>query len=260
MMVQTAIAKAAFVFAAALKPEELGLQHLKSRVRLPYSSTSSSPLARIRTALPAVAAAATPQDGNDDMYKQISVIPRGGESVDGESEKVSFLQRHPMASACGITTINAFAADLLTQCVFESNPWNPKRSAVFAAFGFLYQGMAQYAIVNLGWERLFPGNKPKAVISKICAMNLLSDPILFMPTFYIFKQVMITQGFSFGTVKAALLSYKANCLLDWRNSWMVWFPGHAVTYGVMRPHQRIPWMAFLSFFYMCILSITRGGS
>ena len=49
-------------------------------------------------------------------------------------------------------------------------------------------------------------------------------------------------------------------MLDWCNTWMVWFPGHAVTYGLMRPHQRIPWMAFLSFFYMCVLSITRGAS
>ena len=32
-----------------------------------------------------------------------------------------------------------------------------------------------------------------------------------------------------------------------------------VPYAVMAPHRRIPWMAFLSFFYMCILSFTRGG-
>merc|ERR1712228_665781 len=127
------------------------------------------------------------------------------------------------------TTVNALAADLITQLVFEAGKWNPKRSLVFAAFGFSYQGMAQYAIVNLGWEQLFPGNKPRAVLSKICAMNLLSDPLLFMPAFYIFKEVMTQNKLAWATVKAALLGYKANCLFDWRNSWMVWFPGHAVT-------------------------------
>lgn len=120
--------------------------------------------------------------------------------------------------------------------------------------------MAQYFIVNMLWEKRFPGTKPKAVIAKICGMNLLSDPLVFMPTFYIFKQVMSQGGLGLATVKAALMAYKTNCLIDWRNSWMVWFPGHAVTYGVMKPHQRIPWMAFLSFFYMCVLSITRGGA
>lgn len=239
MMVQTVIVKAAVLLAASIKPEDLGPQ--KALLRLPFIPR------RANTAL-----AVTPQDDlNAQINKQVA-IPRGG------AEKVSLLQKYPFASACTITTINAFAADVLTQCVFESHPWNAKRSAVFAAFGFLYQGMAQYAIVNLGWEKVFPGTKPRAVISKICGMNLLSDPILFMPTFYIFKEVM-NQGFAWGTVKAALLGYKANCFIDWRNSWMVWFPGHAVTYGVMKPHQRIPWMAFLSFFYMCILSITRGG-
>lgn len=185
---------------------------------------------------------------------------RGGQKDTTTNTQAGLLERHPFASAVIITTINALAADLMTQLVFQSgNPWNVKRSLLFAAFGFSYQGIAQYAIVNWGWERLFPGTKPKAVIAKICGMNLLSDPMFFMPTFYIFKEFMVQGSLSWGLVKAALLSYKANCLLDWRNSWMVWFPGHAVTYGVMPSHKRIPWMAFLSFFYMCILSLTRGG-
>jgi hypothetical protein len=182
-------------------------------------------------------------------------VERGGERKTG---KGSLLERHPFASAVGITTVNSAAADLLTQLVFEAGPWNPKRSLVFGAFGFFYQGMAQYFIVNYGWEKLFPGNSPKAVVSKICGMNLLSDPLLFMPCFYIFKEVLAQGSLTTATVKAALWAYKGNCLMDWRNSWMVWFPGHAVTYGVMPTHKRIPWMAFLSFFYMCILSLTRG--
>lgn len=172
------------------------------------------------------------------------------------------LERHPFMSAVLITTANAFAADLLTQVVFGAggiSSWNRKRSILFGVFGFLYQGCAQYAIVNWGWERLFPGTKPRNVVAKICGMNLLSDPLLFMPIFYIFKEFMVQGSLTWAVIKAALLAYQANALIDWRNSWMVWFPGHAVTYGVMPAHKRIPWMAFLSFFYMCILSVTRGG-
>jgi protein Mpv17 len=191
-----------------------------------------------------------------------TVAPTGSAFTDQyeepEVQEEGLLKKHPFASAVAITTVNAVVADLLTQVVFEAMPWNPKRSLLFAAFGFLYQGCAQYALVNHGWERLFPGNSKKNVISKICGMNLLSDPLLFMPTFYIFKETL-TSGFTMATIKAALLSYKGNCLVDWRNSWLIWFPGHAVTYGVMAKHKRIPWIAFLSFFYMVILSITRGG-
>jgi hypothetical protein len=189
--------------------------------------------------------------------KLLPTVRADGVSVAANAGNTSFLQKHPFLAAVMITTVNSVTADLLTQR-FQGMVWNPKRSLLFAAFGFLYQGCAQYAIVNLGWERLFPGTKPKAVIAKICGMNLLSDPLLFMPTFYIFKETMTTGHLGWATIKAALMAYQANCVWDWRNSWMVWFPGHAVTYGVMPKHQRIPWMAFLSFFYMCILSITRG--
>jgi hypothetical protein len=176
-----------------------------------------------------------------------------------QQKEGSFLERHPFLSAVIITTINSFAADLLTQVVFEASDWNRKRSLLFGAFGFIYQGCAQYAIVNWGWERLFPGTKPRNVVAKICGMNLLSDPILFMPTFYVFREFLLQGTLSWAVIKAALVGYQANALMDWRNSWMVWFPGHAVTYGVMPAHKRIPWMAFLSFFYMCILSLTRGA-
>ena len=186
------------------------------------------------------------------------VVEKQDDDNKGQQQQQSFLARHAFACACVITTINAVTADLLTQLVFESGPWNPQRSLVFAAFGFIYQGMAQYFIVNKGWESLFPGNTKRAITAKICGMNLISDPLLFMPCFYIFKEVLASGSIGLATIKAALMAYKTNCIIDWRNSWMVWFPGHAVTYGVMPKHKRIPWMAFLSFFYMCILSITRG--
>jgi hypothetical protein len=120
--------------------------------------------------------------------------------------------------------------------------------------------------VNNVWEKLFPGKSRKAVFQKICAMNLLSDPFLFLPVFYVFKQLLIvlttpSEGVSSisSIVHAAIQTYKANAVADLRNSWLVWFPGHAITYGVMPKHKRLPWMSFLGLFYMIVLSLTRGG-
>lgn len=201
-------------------------------------------------------------------------IPRGGNRIrhyrGGGPGPGGLLKRHPFASAVAITTCNAVLADLLTQFLIEPRTdtwaWNRARTTLFAAFGFSFQGCAQYCVVNLGWERAFPGTKGKAVLSKMCGMNFVSDPLLFFPTFYAFKEVLNAGGLAAaaaapaGTLRLAMRAYGGNCWQDWRNSWLVWFPGHAVTYGLMRPHQRIPWMAFLSFFYMCVLSITRGAS
>lgn len=197
-----------------------------------------------------------PAVSSTDTIFAAAVNVRGG----GDEENTSILQRHPFECAVAITTCNAVAADLLAQLVVEQKPWNPKRSLLFSAFGFLYQGCAQYFIVNLGWERLFPGTKPRNVLAKIAGMNFVSDPLLFMPTFYIFRETLLQGALSVKTATLAFEKYRENCLLDWRNSWLVWLPGHAVTYGVMSPHKRIPWMAVLSFFYMCILSVTRGAT
>lgn len=176
----------------------------------------------------------------------------------GRPTQESFLERHPFLSAVLITTANAALADLLTQVVFQGGTWNKARTALFATFGFIYQGVAQYAIVNWGWERAYPGTSRRNIIAKICGMNFVTDPALFMPCFYIFRECMAQGGLSIAIIKAALIGYKSNCLVDWRNSWSLWLPGHAVTYS-LPTHKRIPWMAFLSFFYMCVLSLTRGG-
>jgi Mpv17 / PMP22 family len=192
----------------------------------------------------------------------------------------SLLEERPFVSAVAVTACKAVAADLMAQLVLTTGSgsdydpatattvktWDVRRTACFATFGFLYQGCAQYVIVNWGWERLFPGRSPRAVISKVCGMNLVSDPFLFLPAFYLFKRAFqFDAGVGFSSfplwriLREAGVAYKANAWRDVRNSWLVWFPGHAVTYGIMPEHQRIPWMAFLSFFYMCILSLTRGG-
>lgn len=185
----------------------------------------------------------------------------GGGGVDRNEQSESFLKRHPFASAVTITTCNAVAADIFTQLIVQQKSikkgeWDVQRTILLGAFGLLFQGCAQYAVVNVVWERFFPGTSPKSVLAKILGMNLLSDPLLFFPVFYTFQTFLEQRKLAIGS---AMERYSQNCWSDWRNSWMVWFPGHTITYAVMAPHRRIPWMAFLSFFYMCILSFTRGS-
>ena len=99
---------------------------------------------------------------------------------------------------------------------------------------------------------------PKNVFAKILSMNLLADPLFFLPTFYVFKEGMQQQRFGTDTVRAALACYRDNCFDDWYNTWTIWFPGHAVTYGLLPPAFRLPWMSLVSFGYVCVLSLTRG--
>ena len=90
--------------------------------------------------------------------------------------------------------------------------------------------------------------------------NFVSDPLVFFPTFYIMQEAMYRGGCDPPTAMRALRKYKANCLQDWRNSWLTWFPGHTVTFAVMPPHLRMPWIASVSFHYVGLLSFTRGAT
>jgi hypothetical protein len=172
-------------------------------------------------------------------------------------------QRNPLKTSLGVTSAKACLADLFTQNKIERREHvDPQRLATFTLFGFVYQGGIQYWMVNVLWERLFPGSGLVPAAQKILAMNLISDPVFFFPTFYTMRTVLANPHDAlhspYSVVSTALSLYKERCFEDWRNSWVIWIPGHMITYGVMPMHLRMPWVASLSFSYMCILSYTRG--
>ena len=172
-------------------------------------------------------------------------------------------QRNPLKTSLGVTSAKACLADLFTQNKIERREHvDPQRLATFTLFGFVYQGGIQYWMVNVLWERLFPGSGLVPAAQKILAMNLISDPVFFFPTFYTMRTALANPHDAlhspYSVVSTALRLYKERCFEDWRNSWVIWIPGHMITYGVMPMHLRMPWVASLSFSYMCILSYTRG--
>ena len=133
-----------------------------------------------------------------------------------------------------------------------------RRVATFGLFGATYQGCVQYFLFNhvLEWWR--PGRSVRAVALKIAATNFCLDPVLFFPVFYSLREMLATGELGAHTVTAALAKYRENVFEDLRNSWGVWFPCHAVTYGLMPLHLRMPWVACVSFGYVGLLSFTRG--
>ena len=132
-----------------------------------------------------------------------------------------------------------------------------RRVATFGLFGATYQGCVQYFLFNhvLEWWR--PGRSVRAVALKIAATNFCLDPVLFFPVFYSLREMLATGELGAHTVRAALAKYRENVFEDLRNSWGVWFPCHAVTYGLMPLHLRMPWVALVSFSYVG-LQLTRG--
>ena len=108
------------------------------------------------------------------------------------SSTLDLIRREPFKSALVVTTVKTVAADLIVQFAVQRQEWDPRRTALFGAFGLIYQGAAQYVVVNIVIERMFPGQMTRAVVAKCAVMNGLADPLLFLPTFYIFKETIRT--------------------------------------------------------------------
>jgi len=123
---------------------------------------------------------------------------------------LDLVRREPFKSALVVTTVKTVAADLLVQLAVQKQEWDPRRTALFGAFGLIYQGAAQYVVVNIVIERtvnsLFPGQTTRAVVAKCAAMNGLADPLLFLPTFYVFKEAIQSRLHTpdFSTVRCPL--------------------------------------------------------
>jgi len=177
------------------------------------------------------------------------------------------VRAHPLAFSVAITGVKAGLADLLVQLntrepTLERSRLNYRRLATFVLTGAVYQGLFQYWLFNVVLPTLLPGHSLRATLQKVLAANLIADPVFFFPFFYILHEALACspgQVFRMSTVSSALGKYYANCLYDWRNSWSIWLPGHAITYGVMPPHLRMPWIAAVSFGYIALLSVTRGS-
>ena len=175
------------------------------------------------------------------------------------SASCAVVHRHPFASGVGVTVVKTVAADLVVQLAVERRPWDSKRTSLFAFFGLAYQGCAQYFIINTLLEGLFPGRTARCVLAKIASVTMVADPFLFLPAFYIFKESIARERVDVDTISHALHKQRENFVADVRNSLMLWIPGHCVTYGVLTPPLRLPWIACMSFVYVTILSFARGS-
>jgi len=110
-----------------------------------------------------------------------------------QAQEVSWLtawiNNNPFKFGVGVTTTKTVCADMFVQKVIEKRDWDARRTMLFACFGFSFQGSFQYGLINWVIEPTFPGKSLRNIVTKILCMNLIVDPILFLPTFYSFRVI-----------------------------------------------------------------------
>lgn len=187
-------------------------------------------------------------------------IPNAVSTID------SFFKSSPYTAAFITCGIKASAADFLAQkreIVKKTSQEEKNNSTVekkieiqrnlaFILYGGLYQGIAQYYIYNILFPSWFgAGNDMSSVAIKVAFDMFVISPLLCLPIAYLTKSVIYGKSWKDGLTKYKYDLVKNKLLQTYCT---IWIPVQALTFGVVPPHLRIAFIAFVSFFWLIILS------
>jgi len=220
-------------------------------------------------------------------------------------------KRHPFFFQLGICTAKTSLCDIIIQVTAEGKSFSEidwRRNLVFTAFGCVYLGGVQYWIYSIKFQQWFPRAGAfaaasmrqklkdragqKALLAQIAFDNVLHNPFLYLPVFYVFKasiqekrpeeeeeqqqqQQQQQQGEGEGEASASsVAAARPECsamdvvkrgLAKWRECfwednlamWALVIPSDVIVFGAPM-WLRLPINHAVSFVWVCYLSFTRG--
>lgn len=187
----------------------------------------------------------------------------------------------PYQSAFCVTALKATAADVLTQtreiataqqererlpsvavescdelnvceevdAARESIVW--PRALAFLLYGGLYQGCAQYFFFNVCFPLWFgTGSDLRTIATEVLFDQFVLTPFLCLPVCYLVKALIFGAPLSEG-LRRYISDARRDLLLKY---WVLWGPVQCITFGVLEPQWRVPFVALVSFFWLLVLS------
>jgi protein Mpv17 len=127
-----------------------------------------------------------------------------------------------------------------------------KRNAAFITYGVLYQGLTQELIYNGLYPILFGTKTTLAVALRKVAFTLfVVTPLLTLPTLYVSKALI--EGIA---LKQAARQYLDDIRYQGllQKFYILWGPVMSLCFTVVPPYLRVTFIAFISFFWLIILS------
>jgi len=204
------------------------------------------------------------------QHKKRSHLNSSFQIVDAVSSIDAFYKSSPYEAAFMTCGIKASAADFLAQKrgmkltntsgdeeIKSVDQIEVDRNLAFILYGGLYQGIAQYYIYNI----LFPlwfgqGNDLTSVAVKVTFDMLVISPFLCLPIAYLTKATIYGQSWKEGLTKYKYDFIKKNLLGKYCS---IWVPAQFCTFGLIPEHLRIVFIAFISFFWLIILSTVSSA-
>jgi len=157
------------------------------------------------------------------------------------------------ALVCGV---KASAADFIAQngeMKEKDQIWSPSRNLSFLLYGSLYQGVCQEYIYNHLYPVWFGTSTTDyfAVFEKVALSLTFQALLLTLPTAYIMKATVMDESLSDG-LRRYWTDLQENALL--LKFWGIWGPTLTLTFTVIPTQYRVTFIAFISFFWLIILS------
>lgn len=176
------------------------------------------------------------------------------------------LQLHPVLLGSSLCCIKTIIADYFAQSVMDKKSFsdiNWRRNYLFALFGFFYAGMFQYGLYSKLYPMIYKSIShwhwfPYALIQSVLD-KCFHTQFIYFPTFYIFKSI-VYDGFSINNCKNSVNTYiYKNWKQDMISAIRVWIPVNIITFGIIPPYLRVPWVSAVSFVWIVMLSMLRGN-
>lgn len=173
-------------------------------------------------------------------------------AADLVAQKRQYKQRNDAETAAGSDT------SLTPEATNSSSKTDMQRNLAFILYGALYQGMAQEYIYNHLYPVLFGSAiDARTVLTKVLFDLLVQTTIFTLPIAYMSKAIIYSYSF-----REALRRYiddiKNHGLLT--KYFSLWGPVQCLTFSIVPEHWRVTFIAFVSFFWLIILSTIASKS
>uniref|UniRef100_A0A7S2D3H0 Peroxisomal membrane protein MPV17 n=1 Tax=Octactis speculum TaxID=3111310 RepID=A0A7S2D3H0_9STRA len=175
------------------------------------------------------------------------------------------MARYPAAGAALLAMTKATAVDVSIQSLVEKRKIDWRRTAVFAAHGFLWGGAGQWVLYNRIFPRVFSaawssGRKMnwKTVVQCVMADSLLHMPFIYMPLFYIIREAAPGEGTLTDQTCNGLKSWRENLVEDTMYQVSIFVPVQMWNFAYNPPHWRVPFVLSAGIVWLSLLSTIRG--
>jgi hypothetical protein len=179
---------------------------------------------------------------------RLAMVGRRG--ISGVAAYEAALERFgPQATKCMTGGVLAFLGDLLAQS-YQCDEFDLRRLAIFTVFGVGWTGLFNHYWFGFLAAKI-PGNTWPAVVSKTAVQHTFYNPVMYIPTFYVFTGVLT--GLSSSEILAKAKDEYWPTLMK---LWAIWVPSTLIQMAFVPVNLQVLYVAGVSFGWNVLLSVS----